>query len=199
MENEDAQALADEVLRQETAIVEGRAVDVGGYLFPAVRATTELSGPTQKKRTGNAAVDELVPWLRQRIRERLYLATHTMELGNAAEWTELSSGVLMTCRPDSPQDDPHDRWEGVWPMGDSSLTRLMEANDPRDTINRCESELAMLDLCERVIREDEHAHDDCGAAASWTGFAVARLNLRLMASGYRHRKGYREEWGACLS
>ena len=83
-----------------------------------------------------------VAWLRQRIRERLYLAQHAIELGNAAEWTELSSGVLMTVHPD---DDTKGTWDGVHPMGDSSLTRLMEANDPRDTIARCEAELAILD------------------------------------------------------
>ena len=88
--------------------------------------------------------EEPVAWLRQRIRERLYLAQHTIELGNAAEWTELSSGVLMTVDPDAPQDD-RDTWDGVHPMGDSSLTRLMEANDPQDTIARCEAELAILD------------------------------------------------------
>ena len=46
-----------------------------------------------------AVDDDLVTWLRRRIAERKYLAEHTMELGNAAEWTELSSGVLLTCRP----------------------------------------------------------------------------------------------------
>jgi Family of unknown function (DUF6221) len=138
--------------------------------------------------------DGLVPWLRRRIAERKCLAEHTIELGNAAEWTELSSGVLMTCRPDSPQDDPHDRWDGVHPMGDSSLTRLMEANDPQDTIARCEAEISILDLCERVISDDARKHDDCGAASSWTALAVAMHMVRRLAYGYRHWPGYRDEW-----
>ena len=93
--------------------------------------------------------EEPVAWLRQRIRERLYLARRAIELGNAAAWTELSSGVLMTVDPDAPQDD-RDTWDGVHPMGDSSLTRLMEANDPQDTIARCKAELAILDEHEHV-------------------------------------------------
>ena len=122
--------------------------------------------------------EEPVAWLRQRIRERLYLARHAIELGNAAEWTELSSGVLMTVDPDAPQDD-RDTWDGVHPLGDSSLTRLMEANDPRDTIARCEAELAILDACAQGIRN--------GRAL------LAEEVRRLLASGYKHCPGYREE------
>jgi len=125
--------------------------------------------------------EEPVAWLRKRIRERLYLAQHAIELGNAAVWTELSSGVLMTIAPDAPQDN----WDGVWAMGDSSLTRLMEANDPQDTIVRCEAELAILDICEETISdsanftflEKKRAED-------------ARQIVRLLAGGYRHRPGF---------
>jgi hypothetical protein len=126
--------------------------------------------------------DDLVTWLRRRINERKYLAERTIELGNAAEWQELSSGVLMTIAPDAPQD-----WtDGVWPMGDSSLTRLMEANDPRDTIARCEAELAILDLYEQQAAKDNNAMEE---DRTWL---LARV-VRLLATGYKHRPGYREE------
>jgi hypothetical protein len=69
-------------------------------------------------------------------------------------------------------------------------------HDPRDVIADCDAKLAVLDLCERVIRDDAEDHDDCGAADSWTGFAVARLTVQLLASGYRHRDGWQEEWAA---
>jgi hypothetical protein len=126
--------------------------------------------------------DDLVTWLRRRINERKYLAERAIELGNAAEWQELSSGVLMTIAPDAPQD-----WtDGVWPMGDSSLTRLMEANDPRDTIARCEAELAILDLYEQQAAKDNNAMEE---DRTWL---LARV-VRLLATGYKHRPGYREE------
>ena len=145
-----------------------------------------------------------VAWLRQRIRERLYLARHAIELGNAAEWTELSSGVLMTIAPDAPQD----RWDGVHPMGDSSLSRLMEANDPQDTIARCEAELAILDLHESVPVagwEDNRPIfrwqecQECGPNNDQSGvYAVPGegeafypcSTIRLLASGYKHRPGF---------
>ena len=126
--------------------------------------------------------EEPVAWLRQRIRERLYLARRTIELGNAPEWTELSSGVLMTVAPDAPQDG----WDGVHPMGDSSLTRLMEANDPQDTIARCEAELAILD----------NAADDAEryGEESLEG-RIALHFVDLLAGAYRHREGYNRFWG----
>jgi hypothetical protein len=46
----------------------------------------------------------LAPWLRQRIRERLFLATRTVELGSFAQWEERSSGVLVT--GDGDDSDP---------------------------------------------------------------------------------------------
>jgi len=126
-----------------------------------------------------------VAWLRQRIRERMFLAQNTIRLGNAAEWQELSSGVLMTCRP----DDPQDRLDGVHPLGDSTLTRLMEANDPQDTIARCEAELGILDL-HALWAGEPSAHPAMGAAACAVSDAV-----RHVARGYRHWEGYAEHWG----
>ncbi len=147
--------------------------------------------------------EEPVAWLRQRIRERLYLARHAIELGSAAEWTELSSGVLMTVDPDAPQDD-RDTWDGVHPMGDSSLTRLMEANDPQDTIARCEAELAILDRCEALLPPDpadldEHYQDGRDDDEIMRDEALADLAdevLALVSDGYRHREGWAGRW-AC--
>lgn len=133
-------------------------------------------------------MDELVTWLRRRIEERKYLAEHTIELGNAAVWTELSSGVLMTIAPDASQD----RWDGVHPLGDSTLTRLMEANDPRDTIARCEGELAILDEYEARDKDvDLMLGPDSLRQREWSGLSLA---VRLLGSGYQHRPGYQESW-----
>ena len=160
-----------------------------------------------------SSAEEPVAWLRQRIRERLYLARHAIELGNAAEWTELSSGVLLTVDPDAPQDD-RDTWDGVHPMGDSSLTRLMEANDPQDTIARCEAELAILD--EHALTwpdgEPEYENLDEPVTDSRGGIHYVPVKgdpvspytckicgydnggpcrtVRLLAGGYKHRPGF---------
>lgn len=148
--------------------------------------------------------DDFGTWLRRRIKERAYLAHHAIELGNAETWTELSSGVLMTIAPDAPQDN----WDGVWAMGDSSLTRLMEANDPRDTIARCDAELAILDAYASAAKRREQEHADYGAwvrgeasgdRPQFTGPSPSlipglELAVRHVASAYRDRPGYREEW-----
>lgn len=130
------------------------------------------------------ASDELVTWLRRRIGERRYLAEHAIELGSAAEWTELSTGVLMTVAPGAPQE----RWDGIWPLGDSTLTRLMEANDPRDTIARCDAELAILDL---HASNDFEKYPECAHCAA-EHFPCR--TVRLLGSGYQHEPGYRQEW-----
>lgn len=140
--------------------------------------------------------DDLVPWLRQRIRERLFLAAHAVELGSFAEWEERSSGVLVT--GDGTDSDP---WRGTWVTGDSSVTRLMEANDPRDTIARCEFELALLDE-HAIVRpgyRDSRGIDRLSCECAICGLggppdSYPCQTVRLLGYGYRFRPGYREEW-----
>jgi hypothetical protein len=141
--------------------------------------------------------EELVPWLRQRIRERLFLATRTVELGSFAEWEERSSGVLVT--GDGTDSDP---WRGTWVTGDSSVTRLMEANDPRDTIARCEFELALLDehAVIRMPHQDARGVPGHFCECATCGFggpdrSYPCKTVRLLGYAYRFRDGYREaEW-----
>jgi Family of unknown function (DUF6221) len=158
-------------------------------------------------------VDDFTAWLRQRIQARLALAQGTIELGNNAVWREQSSGVLVTGDSGSMETV----WDGTWPMGDSTLTRLMEANDPRDTIARCEAELAILDE-HYILTNDDRSPDyeefsvvpwgakggagdqGCGCVACHyyaqggvKGYGICRT-VRLLGSAYKHQPGYREEW-----
>lgn len=138
-----------------------------------------------------AVSEDLAAWLRQRIRERLYLATHAVELGSFAEWEERSSGVLVT--GDGTDSDP---WRGTWVTGDSSVTRLMEANDPRDTIARCESELAIIGEYEAARKVADEARISSGALGPGVWACVKTLNraVALIGYGYRFWDGYRAEW-----
>ena len=128
-------------------------------------------------------VDDFTAWLRQRIQARLALARGTIEPGN--------------------------NWHSTWAMGDSAITRLMEANDPRDTIARCEAELAILEehasegdgrWPECVRCADTHpARCECGRLAGehWRGaYSYPCATVRLLGSAYKHQPGYREEWAA---
>ena len=103
-------------------------------------------------------------------------------------WTEQSSGVLVTGEPTEA-----DTWHGTWPMGDSSLTRLMEANDPRDTIARCEAELAILDEHGGAPGIDP-GEVCCVRCGDYPQEPHPCRTVRLLASGYRHRPGYQEAW-----
>lgn len=134
--------------------------------------------------------DDLTTWLRRRIEGRRYLAQRTIELGNNEVWEEPSSGVLVTSEPSET-----DHWHGTWPMGDSSLARLMEANDPCDTLARCEAELAILDEYEAQDRDVTlMLGPDCQRLREWAGL---QLTVRLLAKGYRHHPGYQEETRTC--
>ena len=134
-------------------------------------------------------MDDFTAWLRQRIQARLALARGTIELGNNAEWIEQSSGVLVTG-----DGTDADAWDGTWPMGDSTLTRLMEANDPRDTIDRCEAELTILD-----DHSDDHWCFAPGTARyDWFLGGDCRV-MRLLGSAYKYQPGYREEWAPATS
>jgi hypothetical protein len=164
--------------------------DAAGHLLHNIFAAPSEPGPPYTHTFDLSSPDpaDAVEWLRKRISERLYLAQRTIEIGNAAEWTELSSGVLMTVAPDAPQDG----WDGVHPMGDSSLTRLMEANDPQDTIARCEAELAILDEHGLYDVNDEAYCRICGDCPQ---VAYPCHTVSLLAAAYRHREGYARYWG----
>lgn len=139
---------------------------------------------------GMSSEDEAVKWLRRRIEERRALARHAIESeAAAAEWHEMTSGVLVT-GPATVDD----AWDGVHPIGDSRLTRFMAANDPQDTIARCEAELGILDAhdrpehyCPLPVLPSVHGQ-------LWTPEEGPCWTVRLLASGYRHQAGYAETW-----
>jgi hypothetical protein len=129
-----------------------------------------------------------VAWLRRQVEMRRGLARRTVELGSSLAWDEPSSGVLVTGEP----PDGGGTWDGTWPLGDSSLTRLMAASDPQDTLARCEAELALLDehggehMCYRSGRD----------GSTWDWWIGDCLVMTTLAGAYRHHEGWAEHWGA---
>jgi Family of unknown function (DUF6221) len=150
--------------------------------------------------------DDLVMWLRRQIRLQLTLAAvkPLVDLqGNVPvppapayrqyvdgePWVSftrdslirhlVTSGVLVTS--ESPE-----AWFGDWPMGD--LTPLMAPADPRDTISRCEAELAILDEHSPGEIEPEACRRCKGS------LAVPCRTVRLLGSGYKHRPGWEIRW-----
>lgn len=136
---------------------------------------------------------------------------------------------------------PHGPWyrEGVYPQRISNAEAILIAetctnpswrpdiadhiirHDPRDTIARCEAELAELDAIEAIphqrVIDDEwfscsQARDEYGGLSCYNDArrgepcdcgrdAFVDRMTRAKVYGYRHRSGYRPEWapeGAAL-
>jgi hypothetical protein len=142
--------------------------------------------------------DDLVAWLREQIRARMQLA----RAATPGPWE---------FEGDDPADDElystaDERLPTVaWARGQDRQVangRLMEANDPQDTIARCEAELAILDVWQEASQSrwdlpegvaegrdpDERMRDDAVAG-------VLDEVARLLAAGFRHCDGYARYWG----
>lgn len=170
-----------------------------------------------------ASDNDLAGWLRYQIRLRLVTARCAMgdEAPISGAWSYDEQGRPVPCiQGTSWQSSVPD---GVWNCEDpddicADLRRLshdagvhIAANDPRDTIARCEAELASLDLYERtaVIAKAPperwaggrpgpvppgmvSAQDYLDAQRE---LAVLVYVVRQIGHGYRHWPGWQEAWG----
>jgi hypothetical protein len=172
----------------------------------------------------SSSEEEPVAWLRRQIEARLALAREAAERTDGHWWRRMADaghyddhrlepvGHLWAGEPVPDVDG--DVFGGeeivVYDEGRPSDVQFdhIAANDPQDTIARCEAELAIL---------DEHASDgdridpecvgcaarhpascECGWQSAggqhWrTAAPYPCRTVRLLASGYKHRPGYREE------
>jgi len=145
--------------------------------------------------------DEFVPWLRERIRERLEAARKACERTVGHWWRRESDwrgdgtlrpvGHLYAGERIADEDGGTAAGEFivVYCEGAPSEGQFdhMERNDPRDTIARCEFELAVLGA-HRLRRR----LDDAWCAECHREFPCR--TVRLLGYGYRFRPGYREAW-----
>lgn len=69
----------------------------------------------------------------------------------------------------------------------------IQRHDPRDTIARCDAELALLDDFIPIVEELDHIAYSEGLGSLPYGEPQQRL-IRMLARGYRHRSGYLAEW-----
>ena len=135
--------------------------------------------------------EEPVVWLRAQVEADLALARRL-----AARWV-------------APADHPTRGGEAIWPASSVEALMVFRGEDPdvnagldlirlcspAYVIARCEAELAILDAC--VPGENAEAALEAGdisAEEYVTAEAMGTGIVRLLASGYRHRRGYREEW-----
>ncbi|MET8985860.1 DUF6221 family protein [Nonomuraea wenchangensis] len=118
--------------------------------------------------------DEMLAWLKATIEGDLAVARGSTRLshqnGHERFW-----------------DDPY----GTWLSGSDS--DHIERQNPRDTIARCEAELALLDEMIPIIEElDQIAYNEGLGSVAYG--EPTYLLLQKMASGYRHRPGFDPAW-----
>lgn len=135
--------------------------------------------------------DPMTAWLRSQIGERRALA----EAAGGKEWRTGCSGEHgpMSHYPGCEQVEGDDITVYAEGGHNADQAAHIAANDPQDTIARCEAELAILDECEKAVRIARTYKDGDGILA----LAEARTWLAatsLIASGYQHRPGFRQDW-----
>jgi hypothetical protein len=148
---------------------------------------------------------ELVPWLRAQVQARLDLArecsqgsdghwwrrTHVLGDGTAVPVGALYEGAQLLDWDGEPGPG---EWTVVYDEGSPGDAQFehIAGNDPRDTIARCESELAVLDAHDEAWRllntPAGQGHLQVGRAQAW------RSAVRHIGYAYRHRPGYLEAW-----
>lgn len=165
------------------------------------------------------ASDELVPWLRYEIRLRLVTARGAMPgtapISGAWSYDEQArpvpciKGYGLAGEIGWQSSVPEGAWDCEDPGDDCADIRRrardagahIVANDPRDTIARCEFELALLDE-HTFIRVgyrdsagiDRHSYECAACDPGGPPDSYPCRTVRLLGYAYRFRTGYREEW-----
>ena len=133
-------------------------------------------------------VEEAIEWLRRQVQARLATAQEAISNGDGAWHTGCTCDHGCRDYPACEQVEGDDIT--IYNEGghDSGQARHIAANDPQDTIARCEAELGILDVYDLWAAEPG-GHPTMNAAACAVSDAV-----RHLASGYKHRDGYTQHW-----
>ena len=150
--------------------------------------------------------EEPVAWLRSAILERKARAEALAVTVGASGWTvRRNDDFDYTVYGSDPDEPLADIWR-------EDTAEWMAANDPQDTIARCEAELAILDEHYILYRSDtsekyeqfsiisppfppmERGCVTCHYASQGgvNGYGICRT-VKYVASGYKHKPAYREE------
>jgi Family of unknown function (DUF6221) len=199
----------------------GEAAEVTGPVEGCAERVSEQRGlPLRDDERVN---DNMTAWLRKQIETRMALAREASPKTDGHWWRRETvfyvNGTLAPVGPLYAGEMCRDEDGGilggeyivVYDEGAPSDAQFehIAANDPRDTSARCEAELAILDehasdgdarWPECIRCADTHpANCDCGWEAGGgehrrAAHAYPCRTVRLLASSYRHRDGYKEEW-----
>jgi hypothetical protein len=142
-----------------------------------------------------SADEDPVAWLRAQVEARLALARDAAD-GDSGEWFTGDKWNVYRAEDIAPYEDA-DEHDLVVYGNVKPQSGHIAANDPRDTIARCEGELAILDEHAPRNGYDQPEGDltpvcTCCADDRMYGYAYPCRTVRLLARGYRHRAGYPE-------
>lgn len=122
-------------------------------------------------------------WALGKDGQELFLAPAGVE---PQEWhaeriTQWTYPVDHCCRPEE------------WGECNVTTPTHIAIHDPRDTIARCEAELALLDDFIPVVEELDHIAYSEGLGSLAYG-EPRELLIKTLALGYRHREGFNPDW-----
>ena len=170
------------------------------------------------------STDGAVAWLRRAVLARLEMARKA-DTGERWEADRRYGAAWdVDLKPSlGPVASPESGWEaslGIENCDDFENPRFLAmfilhaqhvaANDPRQIIADCESDLTILDLHVPANPAEDYDHPDwlecaeCGPNSPGGNFMAAPgdgdtwwpcRTIHLLASGYRYRLGYAEHWG----
>jgi hypothetical protein len=161
-----------------------------------------------------AVSGELVPWLRAEITGRLEVARQACPRTDGHWWRReddhggVREPVSHLYAGERIADEDGETWGGefivVYDEGAPSEGQFehIGRNDPRDTMARCEFELALLDEHSFIrvgYRDsagiDRHSYECAACDPGGPPDSYPCRTVRLLGYGYRYRDGYREaEW-----
>jgi len=122
---------------------------------------------------------EMVAWLRQTIEGDKAAA----EALDGEVWTAVKANGDWHIKTSQDQTFGGD---AEWGELDPNEAALIARHDPRDTIARCEAELALLERLEYAMNDPINF--------DFAARNLAEDGIELLLSGYRHREGFNSEW-----
>lgn len=144
-----------------------------------------------RERRDHAVTDNsMVEWLRSQILARKAVA----EAATKGEWDSDDGGSIHVGHPTHVVVD--------WIVNDEDLAHVL-LQQPQDTIDRCDADLAILDRVVPAVHRSEVvvAEEFGGLWPEGEPTRVETLLVRLLAFGYRRRPGWNPDWapeGAAL-
>lgn len=133
-------------------------------------------------------VAEMVAWLRREIEADKAAALAAV----APPWSAFIAGSLMSGAP--PNDEEFCAVFGEEFEPDDATARHIARHDPQDVIADCDAKLQIVRELSTVTLWNWPSPADGSVPMEYV--EALRHVLKLLAQGYRHRDGWKDEWTA---